>query len=209
MRPSTNVARADEALRALQEATKNARRKRTCLGLWSLFVRERDAHRCVACESTDGVSAHHIVRRTTFPGAELATGNGIALCSGCHGLVHATWNGSPRCGEPLNARGGDDQDTIASLFLELADDAVRGGLIRDDYYHLSDETLNLFKSYQGFPHDVRLAGLRVRQAYAIWRGAPVGFYERLGQLAIDALEIDDAWASLDHIHCGLSGRLIH
>lgn len=189
---------------ALDRAVANKRSRSTCLRLWSRVIRTRDLHRCVECHSSEHVNAHHIVRKCVISIAEFDTGNGITLCRSCHHQTHASWNGRPRPNEPLNARGGDDQDTYAHLFHTLTKDAETKGIDIDRYYHLSDPVMNLFKCYQGFSYDDQFEGPHIRQAHTIWQMAPVYWYRKLGCLIIEALEIEDAQESLDHIHKGLS-----
>lgn len=153
----------EASLRAFEHAYVCQRSRTTCLRLWSRFVRTRDGHRCVLCQSNRHVNAHHIVRKCVIPIAEFDTGNGISLCRECHRATHAVWNGRPRPNEPLNARDGDDQDVMVDLFHSLHKSAELRGLDADRYYRLSDAVLNLFKSYQG-------RALRINQGAATERG---------------------------------------
>src|SRR6185369_7372099 len=86
----------------LDRAVQYRRSRAWCLRLWSKFIRLRDCHRCVYCDSTESISAHHIFRRTVFRSAEFQTGNGITLCSECHSKVHSEFNGRTLPGEPFN-----------------------------------------------------------------------------------------------------------
>ncbi|MNP64998.1 HNH endonuclease [compost metagenome] len=80
------------------------------------------------CESSQGIQAHHIFRRTTLPEGKYELGNGITLCRECHKSLHAQFNGRPVDGEPLNERGGDDQDEMAYLYGRLDVDSDDRGL---------------------------------------------------------------------------------
>ncbi|MFL5141933.1 MAG: hypothetical protein ACJ8DP_01095 [Microvirga sp.] len=53
------------------------------------------------------------------------------------------------------------------LYSILTDDAVERGLIRNEFYFLSDEVLASFKRMQGFDPDTYFPGSRVEQAYLI------------------------------------------
>lgn len=197
----------EASLTAFEQACARKGSRTTCLRLWSRFIRARDGYRCVLCQSNRHVNAHHIARKCAISIAEFDTGNGISLCRECHRQIHAAWNGRPRPNEPLNARDGDDQDVMAELFHALYESAKACGLDIDRYYRLSDSVLNLFKSYQGFSHDVEFQGPRIRQAHVIWAGAPVQWYRKLAGLVREALDIEDPQDSLDHITRGLSPKI--
>jgi predicted restriction endonuclease len=44
----------------------------------------RDGHKCVFCEITDNLDAHHITDRTLMPNGGYVAENGITLCSEHH-----------------------------------------------------------------------------------------------------------------------------
>ncbi len=126
---------------ALQRAIDRERSVKWILCLWSRFIKARDLGRCVCCLSTQGIQAHHIIRKSLYPWSAFDTGNGITLCSECHQRVHADFNGRPNLAGPLNAEGGDDQDEWAFLFGLLRDDATSRSLNEDDFYFLNDHIL--------------------------------------------------------------------
>jgi len=137
-----------------------------CLRLWSEFIRKRDGHRCVDCHSRLRLSAHHICRKSLLKSAEFQTGNGITLCSSCHGQIHQGFNGRPDLGLPVDAQNGEKLRTMERLYSILTDDAVERGLMREEFYFLSDEVLMCFKRMQGYDW-ADFPGARIEQAYLI------------------------------------------
>jgi hypothetical protein len=162
----------DLALQKLALAVRRGRSDPYCLSLWSRFVRLRDGNRCVVCGSKRGLAAHHIVRKCMFRTAYLQTGNGITLCSKCHHLPHEVFNRRPNLQLPMDAEGGEQIDRLTALYWHLAAHARQRGLLRDDFYFLSDDLLQSFKSFQGFDPVTSFPGFRVDQAYLIWRQTP-------------------------------------
>jgi hypothetical protein len=132
----------------------------------------RDGARCVLCGDVEGISAHHICRKSFMVVAEFETGNGISLCRSCHREVHFGFNGRPDLTLPMDAQGGEKIDTMEDLYGRLLDDAGRQGLLCDEFYFLSDITLEKFKMFQGFEPDTLFEGCRLQQAYWIWRQCP-------------------------------------
>lgn len=167
----------------LVRAIENNCSMKWCLTLWSRFIKTRDGFRCVNCESCDQIQAHHIFRKVTYPHGSLIMGNGITLCRDCHNKVHAEFNGRPILSEPLNYKGGDDQDEIAYLYGVLLDDADERNLDHDEFYFFSDQMLNFFVSVQGYEEFYRAVQdgslSRLRMAHHIWRGMPEIFYTNL------------------------------
>lgn len=175
-----------QRLLALQSAQARGCSKGWCLALWRRFVLLRDAFRCAACDSTRSLRAHHIFRRCFLPAAQLQTGNGITLCVRCHKKAHPAWNGRPGLIEPLNARGGDNQEEVAFLFGYLANQQAERGE-PESFYFLSNDVLILSKMYQGLPPAIVLSGSRVSRAYRIWEMAPVGWYHRMANEVLPEL----------------------
>lgn len=64
--------------------------KRYCKEIWAELIKERDGHRCVLCEATKFVQAHHIITKRFAP-TRYEENCGISLCAKCHsmGLVSA------------------------------------------------------------------------------------------------------------------------
>ncbi|QNH80432.1 HNH endonuclease [Pseudomonas protegens] len=177
----------EAARAALMRAVTAQRSERWCLALWGRFIRMRDGYRCVHCESVQKIQAHHIFRRVTFPHGKYELGNGITLCHGCHKSLHAKFNGRPLKSEPLNARGGDDQDEMAYLYGRLAADADDRGLDKERFYFISDRMLEYFVALQGYEpllQDIQAGGTsRIHFAHAIWWSMPEKFYEMVyGQI---------------------------
>lgn len=167
-----NTDKLDEALRRLDNAVLNGRSTNYCHRLWSQFIRLRDLHRCVACDSPDRISAHHILRKSFLIHARFEIGNGITLCQSCHSATHRTFNGRPDLGLPMDAQGGENIEEMVTLLGYLASDAQERGILCDKYYFLSDQYLVTCKNFQGFESDMVFPGTRLEQAYWIWRQAP-------------------------------------
>lgn len=145
---------------------------RYCLRRWSEFIRIRDGERCVACHSTKSLSAHHIVRKSFFPQAQLQRGNGITLCDECHREPHEVFNRRADLNQPMDAQGGDNNDLIAVHFRLLLADANERGLLRTDFYFIHDRVLRTFKQLQGRIADSVIPGTPLQQAYLIWAHMP-------------------------------------
>lgn len=169
--------------RALDNAITRGRTLRWQLRLWSRLIKTRDGHRCVNCEATTGIQAHHIIRRTRLPAGALDAGNGITLCPDCHRWIHAESNRKADLTKPMGAAEGDDQDEWAFLFERLVEDANARGLGEEEFYHISDETLHFSATYQGYEDFLELVHRgtmsRVRFMHEIWRWAPQKFYTKL------------------------------
>jgi hypothetical protein len=166
-------------------AVDKRRSSRWILQLWSRFIRERDLHRCVNCGSTDGLQAHHIVRKTLYPWGAFDTGNGITLCHQCHRKIHERFNGRADLDSPLGE--GDDQDEWAFLFSLLLEDAIARGLNEDEFYYISDNMLKFFVNIQGNEnlYNMVIQGKvsRIRFAHEAWSEMPQAWYENfLGEL---------------------------
>ena len=170
--PSADIAVIEAALarlhRALAEGASNARRLRC----WSEFVRERDGNRCVDCHSRRRLAAHHICRKSFLKTARFDTGNGITLCPDCHSDTYAGFNGRPDLSQPMDAEGGEKIEVMARLFSILATDARERGILRDDFYFISDDALGRFKMFQGFDYFTSFPGCRIEQAFLIWAQCP-------------------------------------
>ncbi|MFC3625187.1 HNH endonuclease [Vogesella amnigena] len=168
----------DKALTALHNAERKLRRavdeQRSglyCLRLWSKFVRLRDG-RCLRCNATKNLTAHHICRKSFLKVAQFQTGNGITLCRKCHHIFHEGFNGVPDMLLPMDAQGGEKIEEICALYGILSEDASIRGNINDNFYYISDSVLAIFKKLQGFSPDVKFPGERIQQAYLIWRQSP-------------------------------------
>lgn len=173
----------------LSNAIENKRSVRWCLTLWSRFVRARDAHRCVNCESRYRIQAHHIFRKVVYPYGWFELGNGVTLCHDCHRILHAVFNGRPDLAEPINAKGGDDQDEIACLYGKLLEDADKRKLNHDEFYYIHDKMLQFFVAVQGYEEFYHLAQAgnisRLRMAHEIWRNMPEAWYTNVAQKIIE------------------------
>jgi 5-methylcytosine-specific restriction endonuclease McrA len=56
-------------------------------------VFNRDGNKCVFCDITEDLDAHHITDRTLMPNGGYVLENGITLCSDHH-LIAETWHTS-------------------------------------------------------------------------------------------------------------------
>lgn len=161
-------------------AIEKGRTRKWILRLWSQFIRARDLYRCVCCNSSERIQAHHVIRKTLYPLGAFETGNGVTLCHECHCRVHAEFNGRPDLSLPLGAEQGDDQDEWAFLFGLLRDDAVQRGLDEDEFYHLGDHILEFSMRCQGYEelYEIAMRGevSRIRFAHEIWRLMPQAWY---------------------------------
>lgn len=54
---------------------------------WGLAVRTRDGNKCKVCESTDDITAHHIVPWKKDESKRFEIDNGISLCRKCHSFL--------------------------------------------------------------------------------------------------------------------------
>lgn len=167
-----DIANLDVALCRLENAVLRDRSEIYCHRLWSKFIRLRDLHRCVVCDSPDRVSAHHILRKSFLMQARYETGNGITLCHSCHSKMHKAFNGRPDLGLPMDAQGGENIEEMIELIGYLASDAQERGILCDKYYFLSDQYLNTCKNFQGIENGIDFPGTRIEQAYWIWRQTP-------------------------------------
>jgi len=155
------------------------RSSRWILQLWSRFIRERDLHRCVSCSSTNGLQAHHIVRKTLYPWGAFDTGNGITLCHQCHRNIHEKFNGRPNLDSPIGE--GDDQDEWAFLFRMLLEDAISRGLNEDELYYINDNMVGFFVNLQGdenlYNKVIQGKISRIRFAHEIFSEMPRSWHE--------------------------------
>lgn len=170
MKPS--IGEIESALKRLERAVAGYRKNDYCLKLWSQFIRLRDGNRCVACHASKGLSAHHIVRKSLFSEARYQTGNGITLCNPWHSEPHKTFNAKPDLGLPMDAQRGEKLDLATELFHLLLYDARDRGMLRDDFYYLSEKILQKFKFAQGIDPRLQFPGGPVEQVYLIWRQTP-------------------------------------
>ncbi|HZV06253.1 MAG TPA: hypothetical protein VE999_14335 [Gemmataceae bacterium] len=148
---------------------------------WSEFIRERDGHRCVDCHSRRRLSAHHICRKSFLAEPQFETGNGITLCSACHREVHRGFNARPDLSLPVDAQGGEKLAAMERLYSILTDDAVERGLMRDDFYFISDELLASFKRMQGYDPATYFPGSRIEQAYLILAEGELGMRRAIAE----------------------------
>lgn len=168
-------------LARLNEAMANGLTRERCLRRWSEFVRERDGNRCVDCHSRRHLSAHHICRKSFLAEAQFQTGNGITLCRTCHREMHRGFNARPDLALPVDAQGGEKLALMERLYSILTDDAVERGLMREEFYFLSDEFLASFKRMQGYDPATYFPGSRVEQAYLILAEVELGMRRAMAE----------------------------
>lgn len=166
------IEKLEAALVRLSIAIAARRSQESILRLWSQFVRLRDGGRCLNCNSTRRVSAHHICRKAFMPQARFQTGNGITLCASCHREAHNGFNGRPDMSLPMDAQGGEKIEILAELYRTLFEDAIERGLLRDEFYDLDESVLERFKRFQGFEPGAPMQGGPLEQAYRIWNQSP-------------------------------------
>jgi hypothetical protein len=164
---SDNVRKIEKRLDRLHAALAKDRSKKYCIHLWSKFIKERDDYRCINCKSKINISAHHICRKSFLGNAQFQTGNGITLCSKCHKLIHRGFNRRPDLSLPVDAQNGEKLSCMGRLYSILTDDAVNRGLIREDFYFLTNELLEFYKRMQGLESGVNFPGLPIEQAFLI------------------------------------------
>ncbi len=165
----------------LVKAVDGNRSNTYCLSLWSKFIRERDGHRCVICNSKNGLSAHHIIRKSFWKYLRYQTGNGITLCRVCHKDPHAGFNGRPDLNQPMDAQGGEKIDLFTGYLGALVIDSSRRNLFDEHLYYFSDKALHAFREIQGIPDAAIFKGRKIEQAYQIWNQTPRGMLEAIMQ----------------------------
>jgi hypothetical protein len=168
-------------LARLNEAIANGLARERCLRRWSEFIRERDGHRCVDCHSRRDLAAHHVCRKSFLTDAQFLTGNGITLCRTCHREMHRGFNARPNLALPVDAQGGEKLALMERLYSILTDDAVERGLMREEFYFLSDEFLASFKRMQGYDPTTYFPGSRVEQAYLILAELELGMRRAMAE----------------------------
>ena len=169
-----NLEEISAKLTKLQAALSDGLSRERCLRRWSEFIRERDGHRCVDCHSRRRLSAHHIARKSFLAEAQFQTGNGITLCSTCHRDMHRGFNARPNLTPPVDAQGGEKLASMERLYSILTDDAVERGLMRGEFYFLSNQLLASFKKMQGYGPTTFFPGSRIEQAYLILAEGELG-----------------------------------
>ncbi|MCF9126252.1 HNH endonuclease [Vibrio parahaemolyticus] len=163
----------------LVNAVEKKRSSAYCLRLWSKFIRERDGHRCVICNSKRKLSAHHIIRKSFWKHLKFQTGNGITLCHVCHKDPHSGFNGRPDLSQPMDAQGGEKIDLFTGYLGALVIDSYRRNLTEDHLYYFSDGALEAFKKIQGIPEAATFEGRKIEKAYQIWNQTPRGMFEAI------------------------------
>jgi hypothetical protein len=169
---STSASPPDRLLVRLQKATARGASETFCLRRWSDFIRARDGHRCIICNSTERVAAHHVCRKSFLPEARFQTGNGATLCGSCHAESHAGFNGRADLQQPMDAQGGEKIEAIGELYRELAAASEVAHPGREDFYFLSAQVLTKFKIFQGYDRADFVPGTPIQQARIIWHGSP-------------------------------------
>ncbi len=67
---------------------KHPERNRYRSKVWVKAVKDRDGWKCVECDATDRLHAHHIKRWKDHPELRYEISNGVTLCHECHELAH-------------------------------------------------------------------------------------------------------------------------
>lgn len=68
---------------------KHPERNRYRAKMWVKAVKDRDGWKCVECDATDRLHAHHIKGWTNHAELRFEISNGMTLCHECHVLAHA------------------------------------------------------------------------------------------------------------------------
>lgn len=55
---------------------------------WAMAVKDRDGWKCVKCDATEGLHAHHIVSWSRSKALRYELSNGMTLCPTCHQAEH-------------------------------------------------------------------------------------------------------------------------
>lgn len=55
---------------------------------WAKSVLQRDGNKCLNCNATEKLEAHHIQNFKNHPDLIFILENGITLCSSCHAYIH-------------------------------------------------------------------------------------------------------------------------
>ena len=67
---------------------KHPERNRYRAKMWVKAVKDRDGWKCVECDASDRLHAHHIKRWKDRPELRYEVSNGVTLCHDCHLLAH-------------------------------------------------------------------------------------------------------------------------
>lgn len=191
------------ALGKLNRALNAGRSRKWCLRLWRRFILERDGWKCLMCSARDRLVAHHIFRRAVFPQAQFQTGNGVTLCRGCHCVVHEVWNRRPGPGEPLNERGGDDQDYGVEIWFAMELDAAERGILYDEFYTLSEDFVCGLAALQGMNirafESIDFPGPSITLARLVWEQCPQPGARAIGGAVLECLMAPaaDFWSALE------------
>ncbi len=65
-------------------------------------VFDRDGHKCVFCDETNNLDAHHITNRNEMPNGGYVAENGITLCFYHHRLVENIYMSGVESGGPFH-----------------------------------------------------------------------------------------------------------
>jgi hypothetical protein len=74
----------------------------------------------------------------------------------------------------MDAQGGEKIPYMERMYSILSTDAIERGMLRDEFYFLSDEILAYFKRLQEFDAATVFPGSCVQQAYLIWAQCSLG-----------------------------------
>ena len=124
-------------------------------------------------------AANQILSSTKVPSAS------IAIVKDGH-IAYLQAYGQARLSLPMDAQGGEKIETMERLYSILATDAKERGILRDDFYFISDDTLGRFKMFQGFDYFTPFSGYRVEQAFRIWAQCP----QNMLQALVSAIMLD-------------------
>lgn len=54
---------------------------------WSSIIKSRNGNKCIYCDETDHLDAHHLAPKAIYPSLRFNINNGITVCKGHHGVA--------------------------------------------------------------------------------------------------------------------------
>lgn len=87
LRELNRIHKEDKKIQLTSKKKKKKKWNKTKLLEWSRQVRLRDNYTCQKCGG-EGLFAHHIKPKKSYPELAFDLNNGITLCNVCHGIEH-------------------------------------------------------------------------------------------------------------------------
>lgn len=121
-----------------EKAKEHTRNYNILRDLWSKSIKELDGNKCIVCNSTENLEAHHLFSVSVFPELELTPENGITLCVWCHRLSDNKESFHQMYGYGNNT----PKQTVEWLEkLKISDDIV--GRVRERIQHVYNHVNNM------------------------------------------------------------------